>query len=210
MIIMARKKRVDYFETFVNLVEYTCQAAELLKDIMTNYNMAELKEKMAEMHTIEHAADTERHKMIHKLLHEFITPIEREDIMAMADAIDNVTDTIEDVVMRLYMFNIQKIRDNAVKMTDIVVKCCYALKKALKEFHNFHKSQKLHSLIVEINMLEEEGDRLFTEATRDLYVNCRQPIEVLAWDQTYSYLESCCDACEDVADVIENVVMKNT
>ncbi len=207
---MARVKKEDYFETFVNLIEFSCQAAELLNEIMTNYQAATIKEKLIEMHAIEHAGDTERHAMIKKLVHEFITPIEREDIMAMADAIDNVTDTIEDVVMRMYMFNIQSIREHAVKMTEIIVKCCKASKLALQEFHNFRKSQTLHNLIVEINILEEEGDSLFTEATRNLYVSCSQPIEVMAWDQTFHYLERCCDACEDVANVIENVIMKNS
>lgn len=207
---MARKKDEDYFETFVDLVEYSCQAAELLNVIMNNFNAANIHEKLLEMHTIEHAADTKRHAMIKKLAHEFITPIEREDIMAMADAIDNVTDTIEDVVMRMYMFNIQNIREHAVKITEIIVKCCKALKLALQEFYNFRKSHTLHDLIVEINVLEEDGDKLFTEATRHLYVNCKQPIEVIAWDQTFHYLERCCDACEEVANVIENVIMKNS
>jgi uncharacterized protein Yka (UPF0111/DUF47 family) len=207
---MAREKKEDYFVTFVNLIEYSCQAAELLNEIMTDFHAAAIHDKLVEMHSIEHAGDTERHAMIRKLAHEFITPIEREDIMAMADAIDNVTDTIEDVVMRMYMFNIQSIREHAVKMTEIIVKCCKASKLALQEFHNFRKSLTLHNLIVEINVLEEDGDKLFKEATRQLYVDCKQPIEVIAWDQTFHYLERCCDACEEVANVIENVIMKNT
>ncbi|WP_148218482.1 DUF47 domain-containing protein [Thermosediminibacter oceani] len=68
----------------------------------------------------------------------------------------------------------------------------------------------MHELIVEINRLEEEGDAIYTEATRDLFVNCTDYKELLAWDTTYHYLEKCCDACEAVADIIENVIMKNT
>ena len=86
----------------------------------------------------------------------------------MADTIDNVTDTIEDVLMRLYMFNFTTLRADAVEMAAIIVQCCEALKKALEEFPNFRKSQVLHKMIVEINHLEEEGDRLFVQATRDL------------------------------------------
>ena len=95
-------------------------------------------------------------------------------------------------------------------MAEIIVRCCNALKLALDEFYNFRKSQDLHKLIIEINFLEEEGDRLFTQATRDLYVNCKDFLEVAAWDQTFHYLEKCCDACEDVADIIESVMMKNS
>ncbi len=207
---MARKKDANYFDTFVELAGYSCQAANLLDSIMNNFRADELKSKMEEMHAIEHGGDEARHAMVKKLAREFITPIEREDIMAMADAIDNVTDTIEDVVMRMYMFNVIRIREHGIKMAEIIVRCCNALKLALDEFYNFRKSQDLHKLIIEINFLEEEGDRLFTQATRDLYVNCKDFLEVAAWDQTFHYLEKCCDACEDVADIIESVMMKNS
>ncbi len=207
---MARKKNEDYFEVFVKLADYSCQAADLLNAIMNRFNPAEIHGKMQELHSIEHSGDTERHGMIRKLSKEFITPIEREDIMALADAIDDVTDTIEDVVMRMYMLNIKSVKEHAQKMTAIIVKCCYALKQALQEFHNFRKSQTLHNLIIEVNVLEEDGDKLFTEALRHLYVNCTDPIEVIAWDQTFHYLENCCDACEEVANVIESIILKNT
>ncbi|NLM10885.1 MAG: DUF47 family protein [Clostridiaceae bacterium] len=207
---MARKRSEDYFDTFVKLVDYSCQAANLLDDIMNNFNADLLHEKMNEMHKIEHGGDTERHAMIRKLSREFITPIEREDIMSLADAIDDVTDTIEDVLFRLYMFNIRSVKEHARKMTEIIVKCCNALKQALEEFRHFQKSKILHDLIVEVNVLEEKGDKLYTEAVRHLYVNSKNVVEIMAWDQTYDYLENCCDACEEVANVIEYIILKNS
>jgi predicted phosphate transport protein (TIGR00153 family) len=207
---MARKKDVNYYDIFVELAGYSCKAADLLNKILHNFNADELQDKMKEMHTIEHGGDEARHVMIKKLAREFITPIEREDIMALTDAIDNVTDTIEDVLMHMYMFNITNVREHALKMTEVIVKCCNSMKQALDEFYNFRKSQNLHDFIVEINFLEEEADKLFTEATRDLYVNCSDNKEVIAWDQTLHFLEKCCDDCEEVANVIENVIMKNS
>ena len=207
---MGRNKSNNYFDEFINLVDYSCKAATLLNNFVNNFDINELGSKMKEMHDIEHSADTARHEMIKKLAREFITPIEREDIMAMADYIDNVTDKIEDVLMRIYIFNIQEMRPDAVRMTEIIVKCCDTLKLALTEFHNFRKSDSLHTLIVEINQYEEAGDSLFMSGTRDLYANCKNPIEVIAWDQLYHYLEICCDSCEDVADTIENIIMKNS
>lgn len=207
---MARKKDMNYFNTFAKLAEYSCQAANLLNEIMNDFDPDKLKSKMDEMHDIEHAGDEERHKMVKALAREFITPLEREDIMAMGDTIDNVTDTLEDVVMHMYMMNIRNMRNHAVKMTEIIVRCCNAMKLALDEFHNFRKSETLHDLIIEINCLEEEGDRLFTEAVRHLYENCTDALEVMGWDQTFHFLEKCCDACEDVSDVIESVIMKNS
>lgn len=207
---MARKRSEDYFDTFVKLVDYSCQAANLLYDTMKNFNAGLLREKMNEMHEIEHGGDTERHAMIRRLSRDFITPIDREDIMSLADAIDDVTDTIEDVLLRLYMFNILSIKDYGIKMTEIIVKCCNALKQALDEFRHFQKSKSLHDFIVEVNVLEEEGDRLYSEAVRHLYVNSKNVVEIMAWDQTYDYLENCCDACEEVANVIEYIILKNS
>jgi len=207
---MARKKNTNYFDSFVELAGFSCQAASLLCEIMNNFKADELPERMIEMHTIEHGGDEARHSIVKKLAREFITPIEREDIMALSDAIDTVTDTIEDVLMRMHMYNITSIRPHALKMVDVISKCCDALKKALDEFSNFKKSQKIHELIVEVNHLEEDADKLFMEATRELYVNCKDYKELAAWDTTFHYMEKCCDACEDVANVIENVIMKNS
>lgn len=207
---MARKKGEKYFDIFVELVQYSCDAAALLYEIMNNFQPENLEQTMARMHHIEQAGDAGRHRMMESLAREFITPIEREDIMAMADAIDNVTDTIEDVLMRIYMFNFTTLREDAIKMATIIVKCCEALKEALREFGNFRKSESLHDLIIEINRLEEEGDALFVKATRNLYVSRENPVEILAWAQTLDYLEKSCDACEEVSAVIESVMMKNS
>ncbi len=205
---MARKD--NYFNTFVKLVEFSCKSARLLIEVMTDYQPEKLEERMREMHEIEHSADLEKHLMIERLAREFITPIEREDIMELADQIDNVTDSIEDVLMRLYMFNITVIRKDALDAAIIIEQACEALKKALEEFSNFRKSKTLHKHIVEINRLEEVGDKIYTEATRRLYVSEMNPVAVSAWTHVFHILEKACDSCEDVSDVIESVMMKNS
>ncbi|MDD4582701.1 MAG: DUF47 family protein [Eubacteriales bacterium] len=206
---MARKDDY-YFNTFVELVEYSCKAARLLIETMADYHPEDLITRMVEMHNIEHDADMGKHTMMRKLAREFITPIEREDIMDMAHQIDDVTDAIEDVLMRMYMFNITVIRPDALKMARIIEKCCLALKLAVEEFHNFRKSKVLHERIVEVNRLEEEGDKLYMEATRKLYVSDMSPVAIGAWTHVFHILEKCCDSCEDVSDVIESVMMKNS
>lgn len=204
------KKNNDYFAMFVELVGYSCRAAEMLIEVMEDYRPEDLEKLMIEMHDIEHSADVKKHEMIRKLAREFITPIEREDIMEMAHQIDNVTDAIEDVLMRLYMFNITVIREDALKVAVLIEECCQELKKALMEFSNFRKSKTLHNHIVEINRLEEEGDKLYTEATRRLYTSDLEPIRVSAWTHVFHILEKACDSCEDVSDVIERVLMTNS
>lgn len=207
---MALTKDSFYFDTFVTLVDYSCQAARLMETILKDFHVDKVEEQLKQMHEIEHAADIEKHVVMKKLVREFITPIEREDIMNMAQQIDDVTDTIEDVLMRMYMFNVTYVTEDAIKMMNIISRCCDALKEALGEFEHFRKSKKLHDLLVEVNSLEEEGDRMYTAMVHRLYVESKDPLVTVAWTRIYDVMERCCDACEDVAEVIEEVILKNS
>lgn len=207
---MARKNELNYFETFVKGVDYACRAAEMLRDNLRNYDPASLPDRMKELHEIEHAADIGKHEMMGRLARDFITPIEREDIMELANKIDDVTDSIEDVLMRAYMFNIKTVREESHAFSEVIVTCCAALKKMLEEFHNFHKSSVIKDLIIDINKLEEDGDRIYTQSVHHLYATCTDPVEIIAWTELFDRFEKCCDLCEDVADVVESVIMKNT
>lgn len=205
-----KNKNFDYFDSFVRMVEFSCESAQILQRVMTNYDPSKIKDQMIEMHEIEHGGDTCKHEMMNALVKEFITPIEREDITGIGQEIDEVTDTIEDVLMRLYMFNIQTIRPEAIEFVEVIVKCCDALKKALQDFHNFKKSTTVKTSIIEINRLEEDGDKLYTEAVRNLHTTSKDPIEIMVWSETFDRLEKCCDACEDVANMMESVILKNS
>jgi len=206
---MAKKNNNYYFETFDKGVAYACDAAALLATCFENYDPAVLKTRMEEMHTIEHTADSVKHEMMEKLLKEFLPPIEREDIMELSHTIDEVTDAIEDVLMRMYMFNITELRSEAKEFTTVIVNCCAAMKDMVAELPNFRKSTTLRERVVAINGLEEQGDRLYTVAMRRLYTEEKDAVAVVAWTAMFDRLEKCCDCCEHVADVVERVVMKN-
>ena len=108
------------------------------------------------------------------------------------------------------MNNVQEIEPGALQMTDVVIRCCQAVRELLEEFKDFKRSKNLKSLIIRINDLEEESDRLFIQSVRKLYVESKDPIRIIAWRDIFIYLERCADACEHVADVVESVVMKNS
>lgn len=207
---MSKKNENNYFEMLVRGVEYSKQAAQLLHDTLQRYQAAQLSDKMEEMHKIEHLADLAKHEMMEKLVREFITPIEREDIMQMSNTIDDVTDSIEDVLMRMYMFNLQSVRVEALAFSAVIVSCCDALLNTMKEFHNFKKSSAIKDLIININMLEEEGDKIYTESMHSLFVHTKDAVEIIAWSEVFNRLEKCCDKCEDVANLVESVIMKNS
>ncbi len=207
---MLGKKENNYFEMLAELVDYSCDAANLLHSTLLNFDVNSIEDKINEMHTIEHTADIKKHDMMNKLSKEFITPIERGDIIEMAHFIDNVTDALEDILTRIYMFNIIDIRKEALDFANVIIKNCKELKKIMKEFHNFKKSSEIHKLIISINDLEEDGDRLYVSSIRNLYTTSKDPIELMTWTDTFKYFERCCDACESVANLVESVMMKNS
>ncbi len=207
---MAKKGDRYYFDNFIACVECSHRAATLLSETLKQYSKADMAKKREQIHEIEHEADMKKHEMMYMLNKAFITPIEREDILSLAQNLDDITDTIEDVFLRIYICNIDTIKANAIAMTDLVVSACDALKTAMEEFPEFRKSTKLKEYLIRINDLEEEGDNLYIEGMRELHTGACSPLEVMAWRDIYSYLERCMDACEHVADVMETVIMKNS
>ena len=120
---MAGKKDNNYFEMFVKLTDFSCSAAKQFCEMLGSFDPAKMPEDMKKMHTIEHSADMEKHNMMKLLAKEFITPIEREDIFQLAQELDNVTDSIDDVTMRIYMYNIRSLRPDAIKFAELIQRC---------------------------------------------------------------------------------------
>lgn len=208
---MMRKSGYDYFKMFIRAAEYSSQAADILKNVIRDYEPEGLKEKIKEIHAVEQAADHAKHEMNRELTRAFITPIEREDIMLLSQYLDDVTDCVEDVLLRLYMFNVLSIRDDALEFAQVIFECCEAMEGMMKEFRNFKKSNSISKNIVEINNLEEKGDALYTKAVRKLYINStHDAVQLLTWRDIYDRMEKCCDACEHVANAVEGIIMKNT
>ena len=204
---MARK--TDYFEGFIKLAEYSYNAAKLLDDTLRDFNKDSLQKTMKLMHEIEHTADLEGHEITKKLLKEFITPIEREDIMLLIHKIDDITDCIEDVLLHMYMYNVRVIKEDEIKFSGLILSSCEELIGALKEFKNYKKSKEIRSRIIAVNKIEEEGDNLYTEIVRKLHLTSMNAIDIMTWTIAYNRLEKCCDACEEAANVIESIILKN-
>ena len=207
---MSKKQDDYYFDNFIKCEEYACKEAYLLKEILTDFQPAEISKRMEEVHEIEREADTHRHEITDKLAKAFITPIEREDIIALSHHIDDVTDKIEEVLIRVYINNVQEMREEVFSMLNVVIEFCEELQNLLKEFKNFKHSKELKQSIIRLNTLEEKEDDLFISSMRKLHVEEKDVRNVIAWREIYTYLEKCADACEHVADIVGSVAMKNT
>lgn len=203
-------KKTDYFEMFIEMTEVSSKAVEQLGIFLKNFDSNTLPEHLDEMHQIEFAGDQYKHQILEKVSRDFITPIEREDILSLVDEIDDVIDNVEDVLIKIYMYNITQIKPEAIEFIQLVKDCCNMLLNVMKEFVNFRKSKTIAGSIIEINRLEELGDKLYIEAIHTLYVEKGDPLETIAWTEVYNSFEKCCDTCEHAADVVSNVMMKNT
>ena len=207
---MSKKQDSYYFQNFIACAECSCQAAQLLKKAMANFDQDALLSQMDEIHKVEHAADLKKHELLNTLVKAFITPIEREDILQLSQNLDDLTDKLEDVFIRLYYNRVTAIRPDALEMADIVIRCCQEVGKLMNEFADFKRSKLIHDHIVSINTLEESADKLFIDCMYRLHDTCKDPLEVIAWREIYIYLEKCADACEHIADMVESVMMKNS
>ncbi|MEA4894201.1 MAG: DUF47 family protein [Oscillospiraceae bacterium] len=204
------KKDSIYYNNFIESAEVSCEAANMLKDILCNFSVETLPESKIRLHEIEHKGDEKRHEMTNVLVRAFITPLEREDILKLSQLIDDVTDCIEDILIRIYINNVTSIRRDSIEFADLLIHCCDAMKEMLEEFPNFKKSKKLNELIIEINRLEELGDDMYVECMRNLHTTSTDPFETIAWREIYEFFEKCCDTCENVADIIESIAIGNT
>lgn len=206
---MAKTKN-DYFKMMEEQVACCVEASNLLEEILCNYSSDNIVEQRDKMHAIEHKADKIHHEILTKLSAEFITPIDQEDILRLVQIMDDITDALDEAVLEFYMFHIDTIPEGAPELSRVVNRCVSALHEAVKELKNFKKPAALRSLLVKVNDIESDGDRIYIEVIHKLFGSAADNRELLGSKAVYESLENCCDLCEHAADVIEQVIIKNT
>ncbi|MFT4006885.1 MAG: DUF47 family protein [Lacrimispora sp.] len=207
---MARRSGGEYFSLFVDMAEVALKTQKMLTEILTDFNPDNLTDQLEELHGLESEGDRHTHELMKRVVKDFVTPIERDDIIALGRELDDITDAIEDVLIKIYMYNIRSITPEAMEMLKVVGQCCEKVYSIVKEFANFRKASTILTDIIEINRLEEQGDYLYMQAFRKLFTRDGDPLETMGWSEVYRQLEKCCDTCEHAADVIEAVIVKNT
>ncbi len=206
---MAKADRF-YFENFLEAADCSLRAANYLVDCLKDYRPEAIEAMLEALHAIEHEGDGKKHEMSSALARAFVTPVDREDLALISQNIDEVTDSVEEILQWFYMSEIKTVLPEAITFAEKLVVCCQMMKDMLAEFSNFKKPQKLHEMIVQLNHVEEECDALCLKATVAIRRQVSDPIDVISWREIYMKMETCADACEHVGDCVETVVMKNT
>lgn len=208
---MGKKDRFDYFAAFERQVKVAAAEADILIEAIEGFSAAaDLVSVMERAHEMEHEGDEIAHSIYKVVGTDFITPIEREDIIDLVQSLDSITDGIESVIQRFYMYDVHFMHDEALEFATYIKKSCTALGYAMEDFRNFKKSKTFKQLIVDVNTYEEEGDALYLSAMRNLHTKEDADVmHVLRWSRIYSRIEKCCDACEHAADVMNTILLKN-
>lgn len=196
-----------FFVFFDEYGKIVSEATELLKNFTNNLENPEIKYRGIE--EIEHRGDKQLHDIMEALNKTYLTPFDREDIYAIAKGLDDIVDFVEAAASRFILFNITQANDHAKILADKVAKSGKEIITLMKELRNMKNNKKLTQSIIEINRLEDLGDEDFRVAVRALFTSNVPDIEIIKWREIYELLEQTLDACEDIADIVEGIVMKH-
>ena len=199
-----------YFENFSECASLAKKAANYLVECLENYDADKIEEMIAKMHTFEHSADMKKHEMNETLAKAFVTPVDREDLDMLSQQLDNVCDTLEEVLQKFYIYNIKTIDPAAIEFAKNLVKSCEMLVQIMDEFENFKKSKTMRSLIIACNDVEEDCDKLYLATMHNLTRNSTDVLTTMSWYKIFDCLEACADACEHVSECVGSIIMKNT
>jgi predicted phosphate transport protein (TIGR00153 family) len=200
-------KDTVFFDLFENIVGRVVAAAEHLRHLARHF-----PDGAADIQLIrdaEHEADGLAHQALERLDRTFITPFDREDIHQLVSGLDDIVDTIDALAKRFPLYHVKEMHAAFLKQTDVLVQATVAVSDAV---HRLRKSRKLSELsdkLIEIHRLESVGDDNHHAAVSELYDGSTEPLEVMKWKEFYDMIEEAIDACEDVGNTLERIVLKN-
>ena len=205
-----KKEDYNYFDEFITMADYIVQSAEILKDVFVNFHIEKLEEKTTEVHKIENNADKIIHKMRNHLIKDFLPPIDREDIALIGHKLDDIEDEIDEILINIKILNVTEIKEEVNEIADILLQSANAVKEMFLNFKNFKKMDLIKQKIIEVNELEEKGDKVFEKIMSSLYRTEINPFNLIKWSHIYNWLENAIDCCEQVSDCVEDVILSNS
>jgi predicted phosphate transport protein (TIGR00153 family) len=204
MRLLPRQEK--FFTSFLDQVRLISEAAQLLYDAVREGN-SHLSRAAARIQQLEHEGDEIIHDIFTRLNQTFITPLDPEDIHSLSSRLDDVLDGIEDAAYRMVAYRLEPIPPEVVELCEVVRDCAKSLEKA---FEKLNRDEKLLDDCIEVNRLEDYADLLVRRAVAELFQQEKDPIALIKKKEIFEFLEATTDRCEDVADVLQNVVVKNS
>jgi predicted phosphate transport protein (TIGR00153 family) len=194
---------VRFYDLFVDDAANVLGAARLLEAMLRSYDA--LERRATELRAAEHRGDEITHDIGHRLEATFVTPFDREEIHALISGLDDILDLIEEAADTFVLYRIDAPTPVAIAQASIVVKQCEQLHEALIHLREFRGIDKYW---IEIHRLENEGDRIARQAIASLFEDGTDAVAIIKWKEIYNLLENTIDTCEDVANIIERITIK--
>lgn len=202
-----KKKSNEFFVLFEESADYFYQATLLLDEVMMDHRKADIKVK--EINDLEHRADKVNDAIIDKLNQTFITPIDREDIYAIANGLDDGVDQLQGMLQRIVIYHTGEAREGTLRLTKLLIESTAEIKRAAALLSAISKNQnELLAITSRIDKLESEGDHVYRVELAYLFEYVKDPIELIKWKDLLEGLEDTLDHCERLADLLKGVVMK--
>lgn len=189
---------------FKEAAQNALEGARALKEMFDHYR--DPQDSWKRIVNFEHEGDKITHRIMRMLNQTFITPLDREDIHALTSALDDVMDAIEAAASRMVLYKIERVTPEAKKMCEIIVTSAEQMVEAIA---HMPKPEDVEEHCIEINRLENAADEIYREATAALFEGEPPPLDVIKWKEIYEILETATDRCEDVANIVEGIALKN-
>lgn len=198
----------DFWEAFIAHANASVAAAELLSEMLANLDKA--GEYAKKIKDLEHQGDKITHQTFSYLHKTWITPLDREEIHSLIKSLDDVLDFIEAASDKIALFQVRESTPEANDIAKVIIRATRAVREAVGEMQNIKNPQKIQELCVEINQEENAGDTLYRKAIAQLFQEAKDPINVIKWRDIYDSLENSVDACEDLANIIESIILEHS
>ncbi len=206
MVFRFFPKTVDFFELFEKQVAHAVEASRFFKEVVARGPISE--DTLSRMAAIEHQGDEVAHTIIDRLNKTFITPFDREDIHALAKEVDDITDMLNNITGRLKVYSITAVDPKLVEFAAVIEESVQAVARAIGGLRNIKNGNVIFDACVEVNRLENVGDAMRDRALSELFATSQDPIAVIKWKDIYTEAETVLDICEDVAHVVDSIMVK--
>ena len=201
-------KEYSFFDFFEQHASQCVEGARLLLQLLHKVDMAEALAK--EIKEVEHAGDRITHHTLETLHKTFITPIDRDEIHQLISAMDDILDFIEAVSERIALYEVTEVMPEAQELGEVLLRATEQVQEAVGGLRRLQYPMEMLQICVEINRLENSGDAVLRKAMARLFKEyTTDPIHIIKWKEIYEFLEEVTDACEDVANIIEGVVLEH-
>ena len=198
-------ERREFYEYFSRASSNAVDIARLGKELFDRFPQ-DGAELIARIKEHEHTGDDLTHEVVTLINKTFVTPFDRDDIYRLAGAIDDVCDFVDETADNLGSWGVEEVPDDARKMADVILRQAILLDEAVQRLEGFKGSR---DQLIELRSLEDEGDRLYRNGVGALFRSGADPLTVIRWKDIFEGLEEAIDACENAADVLEAIVVKN-